>query len=340
MSLLDIFAADGFTTASMITPIDRVQTVPGQIGSLGIFVSTPVRDITVHIEERAGEIQLIPTSQRGAEPTTKDKEKRTVRSLEIPRIAVMDRINASELQFLRAFGEEQQQVEAAAEINKRWSGPNGLMSDIEMTWEHMRLGALRTQLLDADGSTVLYDYATEFGVASPTFNPNSALTGGQFRSSIENNVTRYMRRTAKGANISAGVVALCAEGAWDKLMQNAEIRETFLNYEAAAQLRENTVGSSFNFAGVQFQEYFGTDDNNTVALTGDDIVFFPAGQSGAFEVCWAPGEGFDDVGSLGRPTYPFLTRDEKRNRYVDVEIYSYPLYICRRPDLVIRGTMS
>lgn len=339
MPLLDIFDDDAFSTVSMIAPIEKIETVPNHLGAMGIFNEYGVRDEKVAIEDRAGTLRVIQTSKRGEELTgSGDREKRNIRDFRTTRIAEPLRVKASELAFLRQFGEEQMRIEAMAEIMRLMSGPNGMLADVETTWEHMRLGAVQGVVLDADNSQI-YDYFTEFGIAQPDllYFDLANKKDGELREYVQANVVRAMRRKAKGIPIR-GVEAICGDAFWDALRKNAEVRETYLAQSEARDLRGNYDLEVFEFAGVKWQNYVGTDDNQTVAI-GDDVVkFFPSGNVGVFDTVFAPGESFADIGQRGVPIYPKIIPDTKRDFYVDIELYSYPLFVVRRPDLLLRGT--
>jgi hypothetical protein len=60
-----------------------------------------------------------------------------------------------------ALGWQQLQTEVA----RRLAGPTGLQSNMEFTFEHMRLVAIQGLLIDADGST-LFDWFAEFGITA------------------------------------------------------------------------------------------------------------------------------------------------------------------------------
>lgn len=337
---MDIFNNDAFRLASMLQAVERVETKPGQIGAMGLFASNPIRTEIVSIEERDGTLALIQTSERGAPLEQRTTEKRRMRHFSTKRIAKGDRINASELQFVRQFGAEQQIMELQAELARRLDGPVGLVADVEATWEHMRLGALRGQLLDADGS-VIYDWFSEFGITQATeidFDlDNASPAPGALRKLIQDKVVRAMRRKAKGARYS-GVGVLCGDAFFDDLIAHPEVRETYLNQQEAAELRGGYEGQSFTFAGVTFAEYIGTDDNSTVAVASDKCIIFPMGTGNTvFETAWSPGEQFAHLGELGQPIYPLVVPDRERDMWVDLEVYSYPLFICKRPELLLRG---
>lgn len=338
MTVLDIFSNDAFTMVSMSRAVDRVETVPRMLGELGVFMDNPIRMETVAVEDRSGTLSIIQTSQRGAPVDEKQTEKRKIRDFRTQRIAKTARITASELQFIREFGTEAQVMAVQTEIARRLNGPNGLLADVEATHENMRLGAMQGILTDADDA-VLYNYYTEFGIPIPTaieFDlPNT--NSGALRALVQKEVVRWMRRRAKGAPMG-GIVALCGDEFWDQLIANPEVRETYLNQQEASELRSGYDGETFDFAGVAWTNYVGTDDNSEVAIPDAEVKFMPAGQSGAFETAWAPGETFSAVGSLGQPVYAVIEPEQRQDpRYVDLEVYSYPLFLNKRPDMCRGG---
>ncbi|TIN15684.1 MAG: major capsid protein, partial [Mesorhizobium sp.] len=86
-------------------------------------------------------------------------------------------------------------------------------------------------------------------------------------------------------------------------------------------------------------------DEATVNAKGKDSLgvqskrckFFPVNAPGVFQEAFAPGESWDWANTLGRPLYSLMIRDEKRNFWVRPEVYSYPLYICTRPEMLLRA---
>lgn len=337
MSILDIFNNDAFSTVQLSSAIDRVETVPRELGSRGIFVDNPVRTEKIAVEDREGTLSLIQTSQRGAPLDNKGPDKRKIRDFRTSRIAKKATIHAHELQFLRGFGQEQQIQMAMEEVTRRLSGPNGLLAEVETTWENMRLGAIQGIVTDADAS-VIYNYYTQFGitqVAEIAFDLTNTADG-DLRAMIMKDVIRKMERAAKGLTFN-GILAFCGDEFYDALIKNPEVRQTYLNHSAAADLREE-YARSFPFGGVTWINYRGTDDNSKVAIAADKVRFIPAGASGAFETAWSPGETFSDIGSLGQPYYAMIEPEQRSEpRFVDVEVYSYPLFLAKRPDMLLRG---
>lgn len=51
----------------------------------------------------------------------------------------------------------------------------------------------------------------------------------------------------------------------------------------------------------------------------------------------SPGEAFSMVNTPGQPFYAMVIPDDERDMYADVEVYSYPLFICQRPGMLLRA---
>jgi len=338
MAILDVFNNDAFSMTSMLDTVDQMDYQPSALGAMGIFTPNPVRTETVAIESRDGVLGLIQTSQRGAPIDQRLTEKRKIRDFRTSRIAKGDRILASELAFLRGHGEEQQVTMAQQEVARRLRGAAGIMSDIELTFEHQRLGAVQGIVPDADG-TDIYNWFDEFNVTAATeiaFN-FAAQADGDFRKACTV-LIRDMKRAAKGAwATGTRVHALCGDNFWDELVALAEVRQTYLNRADSQYVEGGGAFESITYGGIVWENYQGTDDNSTVAIGTDLVKFFPVNAPGAFLEVFSPGEQFEHIGQLGQRAYPMIVRDEKRDMFVDVEAYSYPLLICTRPAMLQSG---
>ncbi len=340
MATLDVFNSNAFSLVSMLNAISAVDYRPMRLGEMPVFIPNPVRTEDVSIESRDGVLGLIQTSNRGADPDTRKTEKRAMRNFKTSRIMMADRINASELANIRAFGTESEQMQVQAEILRRLAGPVGLQSQIEMTLENMRLGSIQGVVKDADGSTII-DWFSEFGVTQATeidFDlDNASPASGAVRKKCSQ-VVRQMMRASKGAWVPGTTVyCLCGDGFWDDLTAHKEVRETYLNTQEASDLRSGAVYEMFNYGGITFENYRGTDDGTTVSIATDEAKFFPVNAPGAFLEVFSPSEKFDTIGQLGERMYPMIVPDRDRNMYADIEAYSYPLHVCTRPAMLQRA---
>lgn len=338
MATLDIFKNNAFSLVSMLQAIREVDYLPQRLGGMGVFTPNPVRTETVGIEKVGDTLALVKTSPRGSAPEQATHGKRDIRPFNTLRIADSDRITASELANIRAFGTESEFMQVQAEIARRLAGPAGLQDKIELTLENMRLGAIQGIVKDADGST-LFNWFDEFDVTQPTeidFDLDAATPASGVVRKKCNEVIRAMKRAAKGVWTPRTYVhALCGDRFWDDLTAHSDVQKTFLNTQEASSLRQGNTFQTFAYGGIIFENYQGTDDGVTVGIDSDKAKFFPVNAPGAFLEVFSPGEQFQHIGQLGERLYPLIVPDRDRNMYADIEVYSYPLHICTRPQMLL-----
>src|SRR5690554_8049522 len=106
MATMDIFNSDAFSMVSLTEALNQQEFQPSFLRTRGIFTPKRVRTETVAIESKEGVLSLIQTSPRGAPPEAASKGRRSIRDFRTVRIAKSDRITASELAGIRAFGSE------------------------------------------------------------------------------------------------------------------------------------------------------------------------------------------------------------------------------------------
>jgi len=334
MPHMDIFNDDAFSMLSLTTAIERVPYKPSLLGSLGIFSTRPVTTEFVSMEEIQGRINLIQTDNRGAPPTQQVRDTRNIRVARTRRLALADTIYAAEIQGVRAFGSETEMQQVQSIVARRGQK---LRQSLELTQELHRLGAVQGIVLDADGST-LDNWFTFWGISQPTeldFELDDANTNVRTKCA---GVIRAMERAAKGAFVPGTQVhAICGDTFYDGLIDHANVRATYQNWAAAAELRTDMTFRSFPYGGIVFHNYRGTDDNSTLAVAAEKAKFFPVGAPGVFEVAYAPGEWLDVVNTPGRELYAMMIPDRDRNAWVKEELYSYPLYYCTVPAVLQRA---
>ena len=353
MAHMDIFNDDAFTMGQLIDTIERVPYQPGLLGRLNLFRPVPVRTEFVAIEEKAHTLAIIQTSARGAPLEQGRTNKRKLRRFDTTRLAKGDKITAAEVQGIRAIGSETELMQVQDVVVEKQTT---LRSDMELTFENHRLGAVQGKVLDADG-TVIYNWFTEWGIAEPTpieFKLDTAST--DVERLIRTQVLRAMQRASKGLWVPGTyAAALCGDSFFDKLTGHKTVRETYLNTIQAAALR-NAFGvaaeqmdgtfATYWYGGVLFINYRGVDDFDDNATSGvtsigiksTEAKFFPVNAPGVFQKALSPGEGIDDVNTPGREIYSELEMEKRNNpRFVDLEIYSYPLYVCTRPEILLRA---
>jgi hypothetical protein len=349
MVAINVFEDDAFSFTQLVGAIDKVPYNPTFMQSLNLCVPRPVTTTSVYVEERNGTLGLVQTTPRGSPPPERTTEKRAVRPFKTVRIAKKDRLMADEIAGIRAFGSESDVQAMQKELMRRLSGPAGLQSEIEMTWEHMLQGMVQGIVLDADGS-VIYNYYDEFGISQPDViyfdltgaNAASTAVNGAtvLKAFIRENVVRPMIRASKGMiTTQSKIMALCGNTFFDKLTSHGDVARAYGNYQQVKPDDSSGAFEVFYWGGVYWVDYRGTDDNSTIAIDPDEVKFFPANAPGIFINAWSPGEGFDVVNTPGIPLLPRIVVDPSTlQEWVDAHLRSYPLHICSRPEVLLRGS--
>lgn len=340
MITLDIFNDDAFSVTTMLAPVNKMPSKPGFLGSLGIFESESVATETVGVGMQNGRLTIIQTSQRGAPIEMAEDDVKNVRPFRIPRLAKGDKLRAAEISGVVPWpGQTDVDVAAAKLAEKQMK----LRQDVEYTWERHRLGAVQGVLLDKDDSEI-YDFYDEWGIAAPSEIDLDLDTAdnGALRKEITASIYRPILRAAGDA--AAGitrVIGLAGDDFFDGLISNPEVRKSYLNWLEAKELRGNDGGGAFDtfrYGKVDWINFKGSDDNSTISIDDDDAVIFPVGVPGMFRHVRGPGETMETVNRPGLDVYPLIVRDKDRDMWVQPEIYSYPLFLNTRPDLVLRAT--
>lgn len=335
MPTLDIFSNSAFSLTSLTDAINKVPFVPGRLGQLGIFDESGVSTTSVMIEEREGSLSLIETSPRGAPATQNLHNKRKARSLVVPHIALEDTVLADEVQNVRAFGTENALEGVQNVVNLRLAE---MARKHDATLEHLRIGAIKGQVLDADGTSVLYDLFGEFGVTQHTeidFDlDNAAPAKGAVRKKCHDVVRKV--EDELGAAPYTYVHAFCSATFFDDLVSHPEVEESYRRYQESAFLRAGLVRKSFEYAGITFEEYRGKVGSVDFIADGK-AHFFPVGVPGLFRQYNAPADFVETANTIGLPRYAKQAVDQEFGRWVKLHTQSNPLPICTRPKVLIKA---
>jgi Phage major capsid protein E len=335
---LDVFNTDAFTAISLSAAVDKIDYLPNFLDSLpGLFEDDSVRTEEIWIEERSTGAVVLQTTPRGTPPRSGGADIRLARSFKTVRIADSSRVWASELQNIRAFGTADQLQSLQIEVQRR---QQKIKRNLALTWENLKLGCVQGAVYDADGTTLIYDWAQQFNQTIPAevnFDLENASPASGALRKVCSTAVRSIRRGLKGQPF-AKIVGICGDAFWDDLTSHPEVRETYKNWAAAADLR-NALGapwSGFRYGEIEFVNYRGTDDNSTVAVGSTKCKMFPLG-SGIFRWAMSPGERFEFVNTPGQKVYSAIVLDQQRNTWADVEEYSYPLPVCTMPQALYRA---
>jgi hypothetical protein len=341
-TVMNVFRSDAFSTLSLTQAVARNPYLPIGLGAMDLFEPEPIKTTAVMIEQYQGKLTIIPTSARGSPPVERVTEKRQARYFGTVRLAHGDTITASELQNVVDFDAPDLLMELQREAARRLSGPTGILSNIEYTKERHRLGAIQGIVLDAN-DTVIYNWFEEFDITPPSEVVMNLLNApaGTLRP-LADQIKRGMIRAAQGCYVDGvtKINALCGDEFFDAFTNSADVRTTYLNWLAAATLRESGAFEAFPFYGINWINYRGSDDTTTIAIPTNKAKFFLQDAPGLFRVAWSPAESFEWVNKPGLEQYVVPIFDNDRNSWFRQEAYSYPLYICTRPETLFSATMD
>ena len=335
MPALDIFSNNAFSLVSLTDAINKVPFVPGRIGQLGLFDETGVSTTTVVIEEREGSLTLIETTPRGAPAAQNQHNKRKARSLVVPHIALEDTILADEVQNVRAFGSESMLDGVQNVVSFRLAE---MARKHDATLEHLRIGAIKGQILDADGTTVLYDLFNQFGVSQYTeidFDLDNASPASGAVKKKCHDVKRKIEDEL-GAAPYDHIHAICSSSFFDDLVAHPEVTKAYDRFQESIFLRSGQARGSFEYAGIFFEEYRGKVGSEDFVADGK-AHFFPVGVPGLFRQYNAPADFVETVNTIGLPRYAKQAVDDEFGRWVKLHTQSNPLPICTRPRTLIKA---
>jgi len=332
MSLLDIFNDNTFGLASLTDAIQKLPYVPARIGQLGLFETQGVPTNTIVVEERDGVLALLPTKRRGEPATAARSGHRKARSFAIPHIPYEDTVLAEQVSGVRAFGSENELDGVAQVVNDRLAQ---MRQDHEVTLEYHRVGALQGVILDADGSTPIYNLFTEFGVAEQTVDFVLATATTDVRAACIS-VARAMEG-ALGALPQTGIHAMCGATWFDALIAHDYVKDAYHRFQDSANLR-NDPRKGFEFGGIMFEEYRGSIGGVSF-VPATEARFVPLGVPGLFKTYFGPADFMETVNTIGLPIYAKQERMDF-DRGIRLHTQSNPLCLCLRPRALVKGTMS
>lgn len=341
MLAFDVFSDEAFQATELKELVDSIVYIPQMLNNMNLFEVETISTETVTLRRNDETLEFVPTTERGSPRSLPGKDRGKVYQLPTLNLRQEDRIKAIELQNLvnEYMPFEVALANAEDEVDKRL---RKLMRKLEFTREFHRFNAIAGLVLDADRSLIL-DLYQAFGFTQPApvmFN-FATLTEGNLRNYVTQRIYRPMMRqlnARKGPNTRIG--ALCSDDFWDKMMLSPEIRKTYEIQQQGQELRDQKAWQSLNFAGVEWSNFMGTDDNSTIAIPAGRARFFPIGATEIFKEYRAPGEEMRAMNRPGEEFYQYVIPDSRAPVYMDhVDLYldAHPLFACIGPDVLMEG---
>lgn len=330
------FDNPSFSMSALTAAINILPNNYGLMESMGLFPTKPVRFRSVVVEEKNGILTLLPTMPVGSPGTVGKRGKRKLRSFAIPHIPHDDVVLPEEVQGIRAFGSETEVQTVAAVMAEHLQT---MRNKHAITLEHLRIGALKGIILDADGSE-LYNLFDLFDITPKVVNFQLSNAATDVKKKCLD-LKRYLEKNLKGERMN-GVHCLVSEEFFDALTAHDNVKAAYDRWQDGLALRSD-LRSGFTFAGITFEEYSGEasdgDDNVHRFIAAGEGHAFPLGTVDTFATYFAPADFNETANTLGQPLYA-KQEPRKFERGTDIHTQSNPLPMCHRPAVLVKVLAS
>ena len=345
---LNILENDLFSYVNLQRLAGATTYVPQTLGRMQLFTPVPLDTPIVHLYEEDQTVRLVPTTERGTPDIRQIRDRGRIRALSTVGLRQVDSVRAGELMGIANMALPET-IRARNLGNLLTTRTQRMKSNLEMTKELHRFGAVQGKVLDADGTRVIYDFFDVFGLPQPTMVdidfpniPEEELLQ-LFQDTFVRPITISLQDNGR-YNPGVYIACLAGDGLWAKLMTHPGFREIYklqMQAQAVARAANPLVNPNMwmevDFAGIRWINYQGTR-TNAIAVPFNEGRMFPVGAQDVFNAYWAPGETLLDIDQPGRPEYLYIQPDVRTAmpEHVDVFLRAYPLYACVFPKALMR----
>lgn len=330
---LDIFKQDAFHIQELVLAINKEPPLKKRITELGWFGAESLTQPMCMIELGEDGISLVPTKPRGAPGTPVGLGKRKTKPFTTTHLPQTFQVFADEVAGLRAFGKTTETEQAMERLMKK---ARKAKRQLDITLEFQRIGALKGQVLDSDGLTVLLDLHTEFGVAKSTLDMELD-TDASKQQQKHVALKRLVEDKLMGMPFD-GITIMASEEFMDAYIGHKAIRDAW-NFHNTSNRQRDDYRTGFEFMpGIAIEEY-----RQQVGA----IRFIPAGKAYAvptgvaelMKTFSAPADYMETVNTDGLPFYMKLKGGDF-DKYVEGEVQANPLHIVSRPDAIVELSIT
>lgn len=326
-----------FTTAELTAAINQFPVQWGEIGKRGIFTDRGVRTREIVIEDRQGALAVLNTHDWGGEGTVGSPIARNSYAFSIKQTTHEDIVSAADVQGVRAFGVDAginglQSMES--EVAQRLQR---MRNKHDITLEYKRMGALKGNVLNADGTSSLANIFSTFGVTQTTvdFTLGTATTKildkcAEVRNQIEDNLG--------GDSMTAIEVAVSPEF-FSKLVDHAKVLDAYKYHQEASVRLGTDQRRGFTFGGITFWEYRANVAGPGRLITAQEGHAYPVGTIDTFATYYAPADFNEAANTIGLPIY-VKTAPNKLDRGLILHTQCNSLPLCHRPRVLVKVLTS
>lgn len=344
---LDFLNNERYAVRNLSAALVETPNEYSALTDMGLFPEVGIATTYVEIEIKKGSLSIIPTSRRGGPAPHLNRDRSKLRLLPTLFMQLNDTIRPSDLQNIRAFG-----------TNDQFESFDGLLADrldriqryYRMSHEYFRWGALAGDVLDADGSTVLYNNYAEMGESQASFDFKFGTISENGPLTARKTHRRYLERERRGEPMG-GTVWFCTSEFMDNVTQHPAHVKMYEQQQATpGRLAEHPLFEDhemFMTGNTLFIEHNGYATYTKEDGTSEERQFIPEGEAigvplgtaETFRSYFAPGEMMDAVNAPGLSMYVSL-KELDHGAGIEVHTQSAPYFAVQKPRLVVRGHSS
>lgn len=318
----------GLTQKELDEAVTQKPNVPSRLLADAMWREKNLTTTSVMVEFIDGKVSLIPDRSRADAPNQKAFGKDSiVRTFRVPHLSLQTTIRADQIQDVRKAGTTDAMLSNAEAVADEIAEHR---DSHDATIEHLMLGAVKGKIVDADGSTIIYDLFSEFGITEPTTSLQFSSATADLGLTIEQ-TKRAMKKALKG-DVASGCTVLCSPEFFDALVSHKSTKEAWLRYQDNVLARENTEGK-FAWKGMNFEIY----DYNigaTPMIEAGHAHAYLTGMRNGFVRYNAPGNMMTEANKLARAFYIDVENLEHK-RGVSIYTEGNPLPMCLRPQTLM-----
>lgn len=345
-NVFDALRSDAFSLTSMTNGINILPVTQQSLGREGLFPFEGIDTRTVQIEYRQNVVSLLPFAPMGTLGIGMDDPTRVVRSFAVPFIPHATTIYAQQLIGVRKFGSTDQMESVQERITLEMSRHK---ANHELTWEYLRASALCGLVRDAQSGATILNYFTEFGLSEDTFTFAFSAAPATIVDPTPEAALQAKCREVKDAVGAAlgGPTGTCEVGAliddtfFNNMMLSPGVRSAWNDQQNFRRQGSDPGDDVFDWGGISWKRYRTAVGSNNFFGGTNVARFYPKGTAaqGIFQQYGAPGPSLEAVGTIGLPMYA-SQEILPHNAGIQLHTNSSPLFICKRPGCLKKGTST
>jgi len=325
-----------FTVAELTAAINQFPVQWGRVSQLGLFRDRGIRTREIVIEDRSGTLAVLNTHEWGGNGTVASAITRNTYAFGIKQTVHDDLVAPSDVVGVRAFGQDQGIAGLQGMSDEIALRLQRIRARHDATLEYKRMGALKGIVYNADGTSVLANMFTTFGVqqvdvdfALGTSTTDILAKCFEVRNTIEDNL--------KGDTVG-GIRVLVSPDFFQKFIKHSKVTAAYTYTNEQINRQANDMRKGFTFGGITFEEYRGSINGTALIASGEGHAF-PEGTSDTFATYFAPADFNEAVNTVGLPIY-VKTYEKEAGRGMVIHTQCNSLPLCHQPKVLVKVRTS